>query len=103
MTTQYRFVVDKMPNFERAACKSAPSSVFFPRVEGRSGRVSRSELAEANLYCSSCPIRQECLEYACRTDSVGIWGGRFLSEHITRRLRDKHGWSLQREVVTDVG
>ena len=103
MKSQYRFVVDKMPNFERAACKEAPSTVFFPRIEGRTGRISRQELAEANLYCSSCAIRSDCLEYACRTDSVGIWGGRFLSEHITRKLREKHGWSLQREVVTDVG
>ena len=97
----YMFLVDKRPDFSKAACIGVSESVFFPRVEGQGGRISKKELAEARKYCRTCPVKDACLEYACRTDSVGIWGGEFLSEHTARKLRDKHGWTLHREVITE--
>lgn len=97
----YFMMVDKRPDFSKAACIGVPENVFFPRVEGRGGRISRKELAEARKYCGVCPVQRDCLEYACRTDSVGIWGGEFLSEHLARKLRKQHGWTLHREIVPD--
>jgi len=97
----YFMMVDKRPDFSKAACIGVPENVFFPRVEGRGGRISKKELAEARKYCRVCPVQRECLEYACRTDSVGIWGGEFLSEHLARKLRKQHGWTLHREIVPD--
>lgn len=97
----YFMMVDKRPDFSKAACIGVPESVFFPRIEGRGGRISRKELAEARKYCGVCPVQRDCLEYACRTDSVGIWGGEFLSEHLARKLRKQHGWTLHREIVPD--
>lgn len=97
----YMILVDKRPDFSKAACIGVPETVFFPRVEGQGGRVSKKELAEARKYCGICPVQRECLEYACRTDSVGIWGGEFLSEHTARKLREKNGWTIHRTLVSD--
>jgi len=97
----YAFLVDKRPDFSKAACIGVPESVFFPRVEGHGGRIGKKELAEARKYCRDCPVKDECLEYACRTNSVGIWGGEYLSEHTARKLRERHGWSLHREIIFD--
>jgi len=103
MKHQFRFVVDKAPNFDRAACKGVPTEVFFPNYLHFRGRITPKQIAKARQYCSVCPIQSECLEYACRTDSIGIWGGQYVSEHLARKLREEHGWSLHREVVTDIG
>lgn len=97
----YFMMVDKRPDFSKAACIGVSESVFFPRIEGRGGRISRKELAEARKYCGVCPVQRDCLEYACRTDSVGIWGGEFLSEHLARKLRNENGWTLHREIIAD--
>lgn len=31
--------------------------------------------SEAKKYCRRCPVRQDCLDYAIHTQSVGVWGG----------------------------
>lgn len=97
----YMSFVDKRPDFSKAACVGVSHDVFFPRINFKTGRVSKAQLAEARKYCGACPVRRECLEYACRTDSVGIWGGEILSEHLTRKLREANGWTIQREVIVD--
>lgn len=102
-TGVYYNVVEKRPDFSKAACIGAPWEVFFPTYnqEGNGRKVTKKQMAAAREYCAVCPVSEQCLEYGCRTDSVGIWGGVFLSEHITRKLRRKYGWALQREVVSD--
>ena len=99
----YVSMVDKRPDFSKAACINVPETVFFPKVNGRGGRVTKKQLAKARKYCGVCPVKNECLEYACRTDSVGIWGGEFLTEHLSRKMREKNGWTLHREPITDLG
>lgn len=100
---QFRFVVDKAPNFSKAKCVGVPTEVFFPNYKYLRGKITNKQVAEAKKYCDVCEIKAECLEYACRTDSVGIWGGMYVSEHVARKLREEHGWSLHREVVVDLG
>ena len=53
---------------ERAACRGARIEVFFP---------GRGETAgPARQVCASCPVRQQCLEFAVSNRIVdGIWGG----------------------------
>ena len=54
---------------ERAECQSYDGDVFF--VDPRSAAV-----AFAKRICSQCPVIQECLEYAFRTDQrYGVFGG----------------------------
>lgn len=63
-----------------ALCSQTDPDAFFPE-QGSSG-------GDAKSICASCPVRQECLEYALENDErFGIWGG--LSELERRRLRKR--------------
>ena len=54
--------------FADAACRDADTSVFFP--------VSDTFADEAKAICGSCPVAEQCLEYALEThQSDGVWGG----------------------------
>ena len=73
-----RFPVDDLLKGWRdfAACLGYPE-LFFPAVGGDSER--------ARKICGTCPVREECLDYALRTPSAtrnGIWAG-----HSERELR----------------
>jgi WhiB family redox-sensing transcriptional regulator len=56
-----------------AACQSADPDLFFPiSPSGPSG----AQVAQAKAICAGCPVRQECLAFALRTQQVyGVWGG----------------------------
>ena len=63
---------------DRALCAQTDPEAFFPEKGGST--------REAKRICMSCPVRQECLEYALAHDErFGIWGG--LSERERRRLK----------------
>ena len=51
-----------------SACKDADPEIFF---------VERGESTEeAKAICATCPVKQECLDYAIEfNERVGIWGG----------------------------
>src|SRR4051794_38950728 len=54
--------------FEDAACNGADTAVFFP--------VSDSFADEAKSICATCPVAEQCLEYAIETHQPdGVWGG----------------------------
>lgn len=66
----------------RAACRTdkAPTWMFFP------GRGDNKSVDAAKAVCATCPVTQQCLEYAERTSQrSGIWGG--MSERERRNLR----------------
>jgi WhiB family redox-sensing transcriptional regulator len=69
--------------FDDAACRDAPTEVFFP--------VSESQAGEAKAICAACPVREACLEYALETrPGDGVWGGLTASErHRLIRRRQK--------------
>lgn len=63
---------------EDAACRGVDTDVFFP--------VTEEEAGPAKTVCASCPVREECLEFALQTrQEDGVWGG--LTETERRRLR----------------
>jgi WhiB family transcriptional regulator, redox-sensing transcriptional regulator len=72
----------------RAACRGVDLGVFFP---------GRGESAEpARRICASCPVRQQCLDYAINHGIVqGIWGG--LAERDRRTLRIRYMGAARRE------
>lgn len=77
-----------------AACRTKPVSMFFPE----SGPLS-DDNRQALALCTTCPVRERCLEYAIDHREPGIWGGTLETER--RRLRRfrmrpnemwRHGW-----------
>ncbi|MFZ0667157.1 MAG: WhiB family transcriptional regulator, partial [Acidimicrobiales bacterium] len=65
-----------------AACRGAPSEVFFP-TRGESS-------APAKSLCAQCPVQSECLELALSvelTEDIGVWGNPNARER--RALRAK--------------
>jgi WhiB family transcriptional regulator, redox-sensing transcriptional regulator len=52
--------------FGDAACRRAPTSLFF----------EASTASAAIAFCRSCPVAGECAEYAITAKlDVGVWGG----------------------------
>lgn len=75
-----RDLIPSAPWMKRAACRGMErgDELFFPE-RGASTR-------EAKAVCRSCPVREDCLEYALATgEKFGIWGG--LGERERRRIR----------------
>ena len=71
----------------KAACRGCDTGIFFPLAD---------EAAEpAKAICASCPVREECLEYALATrQDDGVWGG--LTDLERRRLRRRRGERARR-------
>jgi WhiB family redox-sensing transcriptional regulator len=66
-----------------AACRGADNAVFFP--------VAEADAGPAQEICATCPVAQECLEYAINTRQPdGVWGGLTATErHRLIRRRQK--------------
>lgn len=45
----------------------------------------RTVVRKAKLICSTCPVRQQCLDYALKGDELGVWGG--LTANERRKLK----------------
>lgn len=68
-----------------AACRGEDSTLFFAPnyFERREEKEARE--ARAKVFCSRCPVRETCLEYALRIrEAHGVWGG--LNEMERRHL-----------------
>lgn len=50
---------------EQAACRGLPNDWFFIESDFELGK----------RICRRCPVQGECLAYAIKTKSFGIWGG----------------------------
>lgn len=60
----------------RGACRGPQLAVFFPpaQFERKAERAEREQRAKA--ICATCPVREECLEFALSSrEPHGIWGG----------------------------
>ncbi len=80
--------------WERAACRSAPLTLFVSASEGTDnldparGPVDDEEWippAAALAFCQRCPVLAECLAWAVAYGEWGTWGG--TSRHQRRQLR----------------
>ena len=61
-----------------ALCAQTDPEAFFPEKGGST--------RDAKRICTSCDVRDRCLDYALQNDErFGIWGG--LSERERRRLK----------------
>ena len=66
-----------------AACVEEDPELFFP-IGSTGPAVEQVERAKA--ICRTCPVTEQCLEWALETNQdAGVWGG--LSEEERRSLR----------------
>ena len=66
---------DDDPNwFELSACSSAPTEIFFPENSFQANQPD----APWRAYCDSCPVVQQCKNFAAASDSRGVFGGEFI-------------------------
>jgi len=69
---------------ENAACIGRGDLFFADHV--------RSVVKKAKQLCGSCPVKQECLEYALRNNDDGVWGGMTANERRkVKRIAKKAG------------
>lgn len=73
-----------------AACKGADRDrIFFADEVAQRRGLPAVVPPMAEMYCGSCPVQQECLDYARDTDAYGIWG------NTTRQQRE----AMERPIV----
>lgn len=59
-----------------AACKGMDPVIFFGPEHAETVKEKRDREDEAKAVCNSCPVKEECLEYALDArEAYGIWGG----------------------------
>ena len=80
-------------------CKGHDVNKWFPMIVAD---MSKEELkavqdnsAEAKSICFKCEIQEECLEYALRSEPLGIWGGKTEAERAY--IRSERNILLSRE------
>jgi WhiB family redox-sensing transcriptional regulator len=61
-------VVEERPWAVFSACRTADPSMFFG--------ATRADERAALVVCSTCAVKEECLEFALGTrERFGVWGG----------------------------
>ena len=69
-------VLEERPWAVFSACRTADPTLFF-------GATREDERAAIRI-CATCPVRDECLEFALETrERFGVWGG--MTERQRRR------------------
>ena len=77
----------------RAACHGSDVDAWFPDMVGG----FRPENWAAMRICKTCPVMDECLEWALHHERWGIWGGTSASER--RDIRAKRNILVDDELL----
>lgn len=95
-----RQITTPYPDFTNAACKGKPIEHFYetkvPQSHGERMKFTERQRMTIEL-CSSCPVQEECLDYALKAEPYGIWGGTTESER--EYLRVRLGIECERDVL----
>lgn len=77
---------------EEAACQGVDPNVFFPT--GSSGRAGVTQEIEeawvAAVWCTSCPVKAECLADALAHGDQGVRGG---TTEVQRKRMRRSRWA----------
>lgn len=74
-------VIAPEPWMDGASCATTDADLFFPEGKGVQASLARK-------ICLTCPVMDQCAEYAIRTrQRVGVWGGMSQST-LRRRVAD---------------
>jgi WhiB family redox-sensing transcriptional regulator len=64
-----------MTDWDQAACNGLDTGIFFDHEDSRGEKRAKS-LAAARSICTTCTIRNACLNYAVDSaQAFGVWGG----------------------------
>ncbi len=75
---EYELIAQREEWMQHGACRGVATTLFFPE--------RGVDASEAKKVCATCPVKDECLDYALRTcQKIGIWGG--TSEFERRAMR----------------
>lgn len=80
--TYFRLVYDTT-KFKEAACQGIDTEIFYPE----SNDLELEQWQVIRRICSTCPIREMCLEWALCHEREGIWAG--TRPHDRRKLRHR--------------
>ncbi len=58
---------------DHAVCKGRTTLFFPPRAERPQARLRRE--SQARLLCGTCPVQQQCQQFARSHHEYGFWGG----------------------------
>jgi WhiB family redox-sensing transcriptional regulator len=76
---------------QQAACNGLDTNMFFP--------ASDSDAGAAKAVCATCPVRDQCLEWAIATrQEEGVWGG--MTDTERRRLRRRRRDAARRAAAS---
>lgn len=86
-----------MPEWRKeASCLNLDIDLFFDDYE------DDPETAKfVDSVCHSCPVRQQCIEYAEQTNASGVWGGMYLMLGEYSRSRNTHKTKKKMREETD--
>ena len=59
---------------ESAVCASADPEEWFPEKGVRADKAKK--------ICATCPVIDECLQFALKNNETGIWGGTSRRERV---------------------
>lgn len=79
---------------KNALCRGEASAIFF---DDESTHIRGAY----TIFCSRCPVRSRCLEYALLYNMTGIWGG--MTDKERHRLYSKDYISMLRDDAIESG
>ena len=90
----------------QGACRDLDTELFF-HPEGERGSTRRRRAANAKAICATCPVIEQCREYALRAqEPYGIWGGMTEEERreeIQRRRIRRVSWHTHYVISNSLG
>ena len=67
------------------ACRDRDTDLWFPE---QNSNYRDRRVKTALDICAACPVRAECMDFAIRTNQVGIWGG--TTERERKRIKNRY-------------
>ena len=78
---------DRYPDFRS---KGLPVCALDPDTFFPTGTNYNQKELQATKFCTECPYKQECLQFAIENDEWGVWGG--TTRHQRKALRKALGY-----------
>jgi WhiB family redox-sensing transcriptional regulator len=74
----------EFPDLTQGRCREVGDMFFYPDSENEG---DTSMYAFGKAICSSCIVKQQCLDWAIRHEGYGLWGGMTPRERMAERRK----------------